>query len=78
MDKSSTLPVLTVKRKRGITLKRAGDARRALTTVYNEHVNGDIDSETARTRVYILQALMKAIEQAAVEKAIQEVREGSA
>lgn len=78
MDKSNTLPVLTVKKKRGITLKRAGDARRALTAVYNAHVNGEIDSETARTRVYILQALMKAIEQAAVEKALQKVREGNA
>jgi hypothetical protein len=78
MDKTSTTPVSTGKKKRGITLKRAGDARRALTAVYNEHVNGEIDSETARTRVYILQALMKAIEQTAVEDALQEVREGNA
>lgn len=76
MEESSTPPVSMGKKKRGITLKRAGDARRALTAVYNEHINGDIDSETARTRVYILQAVMKAIEQVAVEKAIQEVREG--
>lgn len=78
MNKISVPPVLTVKKKRGITLKRAGDARRALTAVYNDHINGEIDSETARTRVYILQGVMKAIEQTAVEDAIQEVREGNA
>ena len=78
MNKSTSPPVSTGKKKRGVTLKRAGDARRALTTVYNEHINGDIDSETARTRVYIIQAVLKAIEQTAVEDALQEVREGSA
>ena len=78
MGNISTLTVLAEKKKRGITLKRAGDARRALTAVYNEHVNGEIDSETARTRVYILQALMKSIDQVAIEDALQEVREGNA
>ncbi len=77
MKKNITLPSITTKKKRGITLKRAGDVRRALTSVFNEYHNGEINEDSARTKVYILQALMKAIEQTAVENALVEVREAN-
>ncbi len=67
-------PTQAPRKRRGVTLRNAADARRLLNRITNQLLNGEITEAKYKALSYGLTVFLRAAEQAAVENELAEIK----